>query len=119
MIVALSAQPPGINGLTHFAHAIGRFRCPVSGSRFTRDGLLSGSSGAATRSLERMRLEYRDGTLTVVPSRRYAQENNDWSNQYSMFILDSETHPDLASDEGLDFDRRPRLRPTHSVFGRD
>ncbi|MEM0913006.1 MAG: hypothetical protein AAGB29_03125 [Planctomycetota bacterium] len=119
MLVVLSAQPPGVDGMTHFAPAIGRFRCPVSGSRFTRDGLLSGSSGTATHSLERLRLEFRDGELHVVPSRRYAQEDNDWSNQFSLFILDSETHPDLATDEGANFDRRPRLRPTHSLFGGD
>lgn len=117
MLVVLSAQPPGVDGMTHYAPAIGRFRCPVSGSRFTRDGLLSGSSGTATRSLERLRLEYRNEQLHVIPTRRYLQEDNDWSSPFSLFILDSTTHPDLATDEGADFDRRPRLRPTHSLFG--
>jgi len=119
MLVVLSAQPPGVDGLTHFAPAIGKFRCATSGSRFTRDGLLSGSSGTATRSLERLRLEYRNGELTVHPDRRYAQEDNDWSSPSSLFIFDSETHPDLDSPEGEGFDRRPRLKPTHSIFGRD
>ncbi|MEO0587961.1 MAG: hypothetical protein AAF078_10005 [Planctomycetota bacterium] len=117
MIVVLAAQAPGVDGLTHFSPAIGKFRCATSGSRFTRDGLLSGSSGTATHSLERLRLEYRHGELTVVPTRRYAQEENDWSSPFCLFILDSETHPDLETPAGEGFDRRPRLRPTHSFFG--
>lgn len=118
MLVVLSAQAPGVDGLTHFSPAIGKFRCATSGSRFTRDGLLSGSSGVATRSLERLRLEFRDGELRVVPTKRYVQEDNDWSSPFSLFVLDSDTHPDLETPAGEGFDQRPRLRPTHSFFGR-
>ncbi len=113
MIVALSAICTHNACGTRYNRHANKFKCPCHGSSFTSDGLVSGS-GRATRALERCRLDLIDGELVVNPDIRFRQDQNEWSNPYSMHIIDSPEHRDQLEEQGDGLNRyRPHLRPTN------
>lgn len=94
MLVALCAACPVDGNGTVYDSTSEQFTCPGDGSRFDSQGLYRGDQGG--RSLERCRialvgeLSDPDGYLQVMPSRRFRQEDNQWSSINCLYEFEEE-----------------------------
>jgi len=84
-LIALSTACTHLGCILNWHESEGVFKCPCHGSGFNHEGMHLG--GPAPRPLERFKISFDKGKITVDRSKIYRHEKGQWDNPDSFIVL--------------------------------